>query len=171
MEHVVFFPAPDGTPAFRRFGTVDDAARFVEHLRNVENVSGASVHALTEVPLAFKAWYRVELPDAASDTPAAEAPSEDGAPTTIAEVLESYAAADVLPNTASVDLPEAIGSVTGILVPEREGFSPVPIALASQPAEQSLFSQPAAEPERAEAQVLEPAFGTRRERGTGYFVR
>jgi hypothetical protein len=175
VEHVVFFPAPDGTPAFRRFSTVDDAARFVEHLRNVENVSGASVHALTEVPLAFKAWYRVELPDAASDAPAAEAPSDEtGAPTTIAEVLESYAAADVLPNTASVELPEAMGSVTGIMVPEREGSgitAPVPIALASQPAEQSLFSQPAAEPERAEAQVLEPAFGTRRERGTGYFVR
>jgi hypothetical protein len=171
VEHVVFFPAPDGTPAFRRFGTVDDAARFVEHLRNVENVSGASVHALTEVPLAFKAWYRVELPDAASDAPAADASSEEsGAPTTIAEVLQSYAAADVLPNTPSVELPEAMGSVTGIMVPEREGASPAPIAL-SQTAEQSLFSQPVPEPERAEAQVLEPAFGTRRERGTGYFVR
>ena len=175
MEHVVFFPAPDGTPAFRRFGTVDDAARFVEHLRNVENVSGASVHALTEVPLAFKAWYRVELPDAASDVPAPEVSSEDSAaPTTIAEVLESYAATDVLPNSAPVELPEAMGSVTGILVPEREGsgaMTPAPIASAGQSNEQSLFSQPAAEPEHAEAQVLEPAFGTRRERGTGYFVR
>ncbi|HWF42853.1 MAG TPA: hypothetical protein VN683_12275, partial [Acidothermaceae bacterium] len=63
MEHVVFFPAPDGTPAFRRLATVDDAARFVEHLRNVENVSEASVHTLTEVPLSFKTWYRVEIPN------------------------------------------------------------------------------------------------------------
>ena len=62
MEHVVFFPAQDGTPAFRRFAGLEDAVRFVEHLRNVENVSGASVHSLTEVPLSFKAWYRVELP-------------------------------------------------------------------------------------------------------------
>ncbi|HEY0869740.1 MAG TPA: hypothetical protein VGD55_05035 [Acidothermaceae bacterium] len=171
MEHVVFFPAPDGTPAFRRFATLDDAARFVEHLRNVENVSGASVHALTEVPLAFKAWYRVELPDAVSEPLATEASSEEpSAPTTIAEVLESYAATDVLPNNGSVELPEAMGSVTGIMVPEREGSSPAPIAL-SQAADQSLFSQPVPEPERAEAQVLEPAFGTRRERGTGYFVR
>jgi len=63
-----------------------------------------------------------------------------------------------------------MGSVTGIMVPEREGASPAPIAL-SPTAEQSPFSQPVPEPERAEAQVLEPAFGTRRERGTGYFVR
>ncbi len=92
MEHVVFFPAPDGTPAFRRLATVDDAARFVEHLRNVENVSEASVHTLTEVPLSFKTWYRVEIPNSleGADSPNAD----DVAPTTIAEVIESYASDD-----------------------------------------------------------------------------
>jgi len=185
VEHVVFFPAPDGTPAFRRFGTVDDAARFVEHLRNVENVSGASVHAMTEVPLAFKAWYRVELPDSVSEAPAAsvedaasdtvDATDQAGAegPTTIAEALQSYAAADVLPGISHVELhelPQATGSVTGILVPEREGAA-VQLAAATPLGEQSLFGASEPEPERAEAQVLEPAFGSRRERGTGYFVR
>ena len=62
MEHVVFFPAPDGTPAFRRLADLDEAVRLVEHLRNVEGVSSASVHSLTEVPLAFRAYYRVEVP-------------------------------------------------------------------------------------------------------------
>ena len=62
MEHVVFFPAPDGTPAFRRVPNLDEAVRLVEHLRNVEGVSSASVHALTEVPLAFRAYYKVEVP-------------------------------------------------------------------------------------------------------------
>lgn len=65
MEHVVFFPAQDGTPAFRRVASLEDAVRLVEHLRNVEGVAEASVHALTEVPLSFKAYYRVELPSAA----------------------------------------------------------------------------------------------------------
>ena len=59
MEHVVFFPAHDGSPAFRRLATLDEAIRLVEHLRNVEAVAEVSVHALTEVPLAFKAYYRV----------------------------------------------------------------------------------------------------------------
>lgn len=62
MEHVVFFPAPDGSPAFRRVASLDEAVRLVEHLRNVEGVSSVSVHSLTEVPLAFRAYYRVEVP-------------------------------------------------------------------------------------------------------------
>jgi hypothetical protein len=62
VEHVVFFPAHDGSPAFRRVATLDDAVRLVEHLRNVEGVNEVSCHALTEVPLAFRAYYRVEVP-------------------------------------------------------------------------------------------------------------
>ncbi len=65
MEHVVFFPGPDGSPAFRRTTSLEDAVRFVEHLRNTEGVAEVSVHALSEVPLAFRAYYRVEMPTAA----------------------------------------------------------------------------------------------------------
>jgi hypothetical protein len=36
VEHVVFFPSPDGAPAFRRVPTFEEAVRLVEHLRNVE---------------------------------------------------------------------------------------------------------------------------------------
>ena len=62
MEHAVFYPGPDGAPAFRRFASVDEAVRFVEHLRNVEGVEDVSVQMLTPVPLAFRAYYRVEMP-------------------------------------------------------------------------------------------------------------
>ena len=85
MEHVVFFPAHDGTPAFRRVSSLEDAVRLVEHLRNVENVAELSVHSLSEVPLAFKAFYRVEVPGEAADAPAdaapvAEVPSQEMPP-------------------------------------------------------------------------------------------
>lgn len=176
MEHVVFFPAPDGTPAFRRLATVDDAARFVEHLRNVENVSEASVHTLTEVPLSFKTWYRVEIPnseegaDHAHSDRSDQAQTDAAAPTTIAEVIESYASDDDSVNLDNLEHSGAEGSSTGILVPEREFLPPVQIAFAS-PSEDAFFGQPVAEPDRPAAQVLEPAFGSRRERGTGYFVR
>jgi len=170
VEHVVFFPAPDGTPAFRRLATVDDAARFVEHLRNVENVSEASVHTLTEVPLSFKTWYRVEIPNSLEG---AESANADGvAPTTIAEVIESYASDDASDGQSEQqELSAADGSSTGLLIPEREFLPPVQIPFASPSAEPVFFGQPAAEPDRPAAQVLEPAFGARRERGTGYFVR
>jgi hypothetical protein len=62
MEHVVFHPGPDGAPAFHRFGSLDEAVRLVEHLRNVEGVEDVSVHLLTPVPLAFRAYYKVEMP-------------------------------------------------------------------------------------------------------------
>lgn len=67
MEHVVFFPGPEGSPAFRRVAGVEDAVRLVEHLRNVEGVADVAVHPLgAEVPLAFRTWYRVELPQQAA---------------------------------------------------------------------------------------------------------
>jgi len=62
MEHVVFFPAHDGSPAFRRLSSLEEAVRLVEHLRNAEGVDNVTVHALTEVPLEFRAYYRVEMP-------------------------------------------------------------------------------------------------------------
>ena len=72
MEHVVFFTAPDGATAFRRVAGLEDAVRLVEHLRNVEGLHQVSVHPLgEEVPLAFRTWYRVEVPaaDAAPSVP------------------------------------------------------------------------------------------------------
>jgi len=62
MEHVVFHPGPDGAPAFRRFPSLEEAVRYVEHLRNVEGVSEVSVHELSPVPVSFRAYYRVEVP-------------------------------------------------------------------------------------------------------------
>ncbi len=90
VEHVVFFPAADGTPGFRRLPSLEEAVRLVEHLRNVEEVDSVSVHALSEVPLQFRAYYRVEVPtDHAAAGPAAveeavhvapEVPAQAGEP-------------------------------------------------------------------------------------------
>ena len=79
MEHVVFFPAHDGSPAFRRVANLEDAVRLVEHLRNVEGVNEVSCHALTEVPLAFRAYYRVEVP-AGAEAPVPAQPVAEEAP-------------------------------------------------------------------------------------------
>jgi hypothetical protein len=112
VEHVVFFPAHDGSPAFRRVGTLEDAVRLVEHLRNVEGVNEVSCHALTEVPLAFRAWYRVEVPGGAE----APVPAQDEAPAERAEV-EVPALADAVASPqvpAEASSPEPImASVNG----------------------------------------------------------
>src|SRR5438270_2316873 len=82
MEHVVFHPGPDGSPAFRRFGSLEDAVRFVEHLRNAEGLSEVSVHSLGPVQLSFRAYYKVEVPvdHAPVDVPAPSEPVLEAMP-------------------------------------------------------------------------------------------
>jgi hypothetical protein len=200
VEHVVFFPAPDGTPAFRRFAGLEEAVRFVEHLRNVENVSSASVYSLTEVPLAFKAWYRVELPGESAEQPngsaeAAPAPAATpvaanaaaqgaavGGPATIAEAIESYSLAEA-PGVPSFEMPGEApeqGSSTGIVVPDQplvavDQFAMPPASALPVPTVLPTSDQPAPAPAAvspdSDAQVLEPVFGAKRERGIGFFAR
>ena len=114
MEHVVFFPAPDGTPAFRRLADLDEAVRLVEHLRNVEGVSSASVHSLTEVPLAFRAYYRVEVPSAL------DVPAQVDAPPVTAVPVDEVGAVEVpavevpaLAAAVEVPTPEVVAAVDG----------------------------------------------------------
>src|SRR3954469_12883225 len=82
MEHVVFHPGPDGSPSFRRFGSLEDAVRFVEHLRNVEGVSEVSVPALAPAQPAFGPYYKEECPvaQAPCDVPAPSDPMFDAMP-------------------------------------------------------------------------------------------
>src|SRR4051794_13877277 len=67
MEHVVFYPSAEGVQAFKRVDSLDAAVSFVEHLRNSENITEFSVHALEWVPVTFRAYYHVELPAEAAD--------------------------------------------------------------------------------------------------------
>jgi hypothetical protein len=108
MEHVVFFPASDGSPAFRRLPSLQEAVDFVEHLRNEQDVRDVSVHSLAEVHLAFKTVYRVEVAGAVAasvesapvaDEPVAEASAAPEAvepvAETVAPVAEAVAVAEV----------------------------------------------------------------------------
>ncbi|MDP3713713.1 MAG: hypothetical protein Q8R60_14655 [Mycobacteriales bacterium] len=117
VEHVVFFPAHDGTPAFRRVGSLEDAVRLVEHLRNVEGINEVSVHALAEVPLAFRTVIKVEVPgavDTASLVPAQPVVEEAPVPAVVeAPALVEVAAVDapvvdapVLEAVPALDEPE-----------------------------------------------------------------
>lgn len=74
MEHVVFFTGADGAAQNRRTPSLEEAVRFVEHLRNVEGVEDSRVYAMTEVPLAFKTIYRVEIPGQSAEAAPAPLP-------------------------------------------------------------------------------------------------
>lgn len=95
MEHVVFFSASDGSPAYRRTANLDDAVRVVEHLRNIEGVEDVHVYALESVALSFRPYYRVEVTPAAlqgqppMSTPAA--PVEAAAPVVVPVAVPAQA--------------------------------------------------------------------------------
>ena len=105
MEHVVFHPGPDGSPSFRRVGSLEDAVRFVEHLRNAEGVSEVSVHALAPVPLAFRAYYKVEVPveQAPVDVPAPSEPVFEAAPMAPEQAAEPVMAEPVMAEAAMAE--------------------------------------------------------------------
>ena len=73
---MVIFRGGEGKPGYHQVDTVEDAVRFVERLRNQEQVTNVRVFRLTEVPLEFKTYIKVEVADAAVEDGAA--PSESG---------------------------------------------------------------------------------------------
>lgn len=126
MEHVVFYPGPDAAPAFCRFASLEEAVRFVEHLRNTEGVAEVSVHALTPVPLAFRAYYRVEVP-AGEAAPAFDNPFVESSVPEQAVLVEQVAEVpgDEVP-TPEIDMPEmsmADLPVAEVPVPDLMGAS------------------------------------------------
>ena len=78
MEHVVFSAAENGAgEEFRRVASLEEAVRVVEHLRNDLGITDPSVFALTPVPVAFRTYYRVEVPGVSEELP--EAPAAEAA--------------------------------------------------------------------------------------------
>ena len=166
-EHVVFFPAPDGSPAFRRVASLAEAALLVEHLRNVEGVDEVGVHRLAEVPLAFKPYYRVELLTEVAAPPAPE-PGPERVPTLAPEqVFEAEPEPVLAPRlpAAADGLDESLAQLLAS-VPTTE-----------QPAGPSPADQPEAEEEQVEEEPLAAAGSTvlpaethHRSRGLGFFT-
>ena len=78
MEHVVFWPGADGTQAFERTPSLEEAIQVVSRLRNDDGIEGARVYQLTEVPLKVRVEYKIEVP--AETTAPAPAPAADTAP-------------------------------------------------------------------------------------------
>ena len=61
MPHMVIFRSADGKPGYHYAENLDEAVRFVEHLRNQEQVMEARIFRLQEVPIEVKTYYKVEV--------------------------------------------------------------------------------------------------------------
>ncbi len=79
MEHLVRFTTAEGRDGHHYAESLDAALAFVERLRNSEEASDVRVFRLREVPIEFRAYYKVEIrPEAELDEPVPPvAPIED----------------------------------------------------------------------------------------------
>jgi hypothetical protein len=112
MEHVVFSAAQDGAgEEFRRVASLEEAVRVVEHLRNDLGITDPSVFALTPVPVAFRTYYRVEVPgleepaldEPALDEPAAAEQSSLELPPAEPALVDAFETADLVSEAAEAD--------------------------------------------------------------------
>lgn len=78
MDHLVRFTTAEGRDGHHYADGLDAALAFVERLRNSEEASAVRVFRLREVPIEFKAYYKVEIraEGEGEDAPVA-APVED----------------------------------------------------------------------------------------------
>lgn len=61
MSHMVVFRSAEGKPGYHQADSLDEAVRFVEHLRNQEGVSDTRLFKMQEIPLEVRTYYRVEV--------------------------------------------------------------------------------------------------------------
>ena len=80
MSFLVNFRSAEGKPGYHPADTLEEAVRFVEHLRNQEQVTDARVWRLQEVPLEVKTYYKVVVPAGAPAPAPAAAPAPEPAP-------------------------------------------------------------------------------------------
>jgi hypothetical protein len=86
MPFMVVFRSPEGgKPGYHQTEVLEDAVKFVERLRNQENVTEARIFRMQEVAIEFKTYYRVEInangegPEAQPLEDDSEAPTEPAA--------------------------------------------------------------------------------------------
>lgn len=101
MSFLVNFRSAEGKPGYHPTESLEEAVRFVEHLRNQDHVVDARVWRLHEVPLEVKTYYRVEVAPAEAPAPKPVAPrAEDDAPK--AEPVPAGAPVEPGPGPAAV---------------------------------------------------------------------
>lgn len=76
MSHMVIFRSSEGKAGYHQAEGLDDAVRFVERLRNNENVEQARIFRMEEVTFEYRPYFRVEVGGGAGPAPEAEHPQE-----------------------------------------------------------------------------------------------
>lgn len=61
MPFMVIYRTSDGTSRYEQADAIDEAALFVERLRNSERIDQIRIYRMEEISFAFRPYYKVEL--------------------------------------------------------------------------------------------------------------
>ena len=106
MPHMVIFRSTEGKPGYHQAETLEEAVRFVEHLRNQENVPDARIFRMQEVPIEFKTYVRVEVASVDEAAPPAAAPAAPAAPAPAAPAAAAAPAPAAAPPAPMAEEPK-----------------------------------------------------------------
>jgi hypothetical protein len=156
MPFMVIYRTSDGSSCYEQADAIDEAALFVERVRNQEGIDQIRIYRMEEIGFAFRPYYKVELgmaerqdvatPPSASTAMVVEAPVADA---------DAQVEADVDAAPGSDAEPPAAEANT---VVETAADRPAD-AVTDVRAESSLPSRPRAEGEPAGANGRRGLFG------------
>ena len=145
MPFMVIYRTSDGVSRYEQAGAIDEAALFVERLRNKDGIDQIRIYRMEEIGFAFRPYYKVELGSTDRDrsgppnevTPFTEIVEIVGEPADSPDAHEGAAAEDDA--AAEHEVPEVVADVTTPAPP------PPPPRPAGQPAaangRQGLFGR------------------------------
>ena len=61
MPFMVIYSTSDGTSCHEQADAIDEAAQFVERLRNQDGIEEVRIYRMEEISFAFRPYYKVEL--------------------------------------------------------------------------------------------------------------
>lgn len=123
---MVIFRRPEGKPGYHQAESVEDAIRFVEMLRNQENVTDSRIFRMEEVPIEIRTVYKVEIAHGADNgghAAPAPAPAATAAPT--AASTAGHAVPPPVPPAVANELANSDAAELG---PQEVFEPPVPVA-------------------------------------------
>lgn len=88
MSHMVIFRSSEGKAGYHQADGLDEAVRFVERLRNSENVEQARIFKMEEVSFEYRPYFRVEVGAGAPAPAPVPAPQADRDPDPVLGAFE-----------------------------------------------------------------------------------
>jgi hypothetical protein len=128
MPFMIIYRTSDGVSRYEQSGAIDEAALFVERLRNKDGIDQIRIYRMEEIGFAFRPYYKVEL--GTSELERSAAPRDEKSRVEIVEALDRPAPQDAVPgengdsggSAASPPPPEAAATAEPAAASARQGL-------------------------------------------------